>query len=542
MAAGASPAAETTVAPVPSDDYTQPSLPNIAPEFASAGLDHTTPHEALVERIDVEPAVLVPELPVESFEPEIEPIHVDDADADFDADIAAIFGEEATELLEQSDAAFSRWRRDRADGNQVTELKRLLHTLKGGARMAGLRAMGDISHELESLLAAVEVGSVDADTAAFDVLQESLDELHRMREMANFGQRILAPASLLDRIRGLALQRREQVEAIADPDTSAPATFPSVFRWRLSGAEPPAAVDQPTADVQPGPGFTATDETQTQAVEPVDADPFSPPPPVDEHAERVRGAHRRRTRSRVRGNFCWNLPRRQPNSSPCRPPRSCRRLRRSSRCRPRSGLTAPRPWISASANSKNCPRRWFPSNRRVACLCASRVPASAVQPVLPGREAVVTAERQEMARVDAELLDDLLNNAGEISIFRARIEQQMTQMEFNLVELDRTVTRLREQLRKMEMETEAQILFKHQQEDAHRADFDPLELDRYSTIQQLSRALAESVSDVGSIEGLLENLNRDTQNLLQQQGRIVTEVQKDSCARAWCRSSATCNA
>jgi chemosensory pili system protein ChpA (sensor histidine kinase/response regulator) len=137
----------------------------------------------------------------------------------------------------------------------------------------------------------------------------------------------------------------------------------------------------------------------------------------------------------------------------------------------------------------------------------------------------VTAERQELARVDAELLDELLNNAGEVSIFRARVEQQMTQMDFNLAELDRTVTRLREQLRKLEMETEAQILHRHQHEDAHRTDFDPLELDRYSAIQQLSRALAESVSDVGSIEGLLENLNRDTQNLLQQQGRIVTELQ-----------------
>jgi len=44
-------------------------------------------------------------------------------------------------------------------------------------------------------------------------------------------------------------------------------------------------------------------------------------------------------------------------------------------------------------------------------------------------------------------------------------------------------------------------------------------------IQQLSRALAESVSDVGSIEGLIENLNRETQTLLQQQGRIVAELQ-----------------
>ena len=95
----------------------------------------------------------------------------------------------------------------------------------------------------------------------------------------------------------------------------------------------------------------------------------------------------------------------------------------------------------------------------------------------------------------------------------------------HLAELGRTVTRLREQLRKLELETEAQILFKHQGDTHGRADFDPLELDRYSTIQQLSRALAESVSDVASIENLLENLNRDGQNLLQQQGRIIAELQ-----------------
>ena len=80
----------------------------------------------------------------------------------------------------------------------------------------------------------------------------------------------------------------------------------------------------------------------------------------------------------------------------------------------------------------------------------------------------------------------------------------MTSIEFNLAELGRTVTRLREQLRKLEIETEAQILHRHQDgRPGARTDFDPLELDRYSTIQQLSRALAESVSDVASIEGLL---------------------------------------
>jgi hypothetical protein len=73
----------------------------------------------------------------------------------------------------------------------------------------------------------------------------------------------------------------------------------------------------------------------------------------------------------------------------------------------------------------------------------------------------VAADRVEMARVSAELLDQLLNNAGEVSIARARLEQQLGSIEFNLGELSRTVTRLKEQLRKLEIETEAQILHRH---------------------------------------------------------------------------------
>jgi chemosensory pili system protein ChpA (sensor histidine kinase/response regulator) len=130
-----------------------------------------------------------------------------------------------------------------------------------------------------------------------------------------------------------------------------------------------------------------------------------------------------------------------------------------------------------------------------------------------------------MARVSAELLDQLLNNAGEVSISRSRLEQQLGSIEFNLGELSRTVTRLKEQLRKLEMETEAQILHRHENETGHRQEFDPLELDRYSSIQQFSRALAESANDVGSIQGLLENLIAEAQNLLQQQSRTVTELQ-----------------
>ncbi len=130
-----------------------------------------------------------------------------------------------------------------------------------------------------------------------------------------------------------------------------------------------------------------------------------------------------------------------------------------------------------------------------------------------------------MARVDADLLDMLLNTSGEASIARARLEQQLGSFDFNLGELSRTVTRLKEQLRSLEIETEAQILHKHEDEGSHRSEFDPLELDRYSSIQQYSRALAETANDVASIQQLLENLAKDTGNLLQQQARTITELQ-----------------
>ncbi len=151
---------------------------------------------------------------------------------------------------------------------------------------------------------------------------------------------------------------------------------------------------------------------------------------------------------------------------------------------------------------------------------------TAPQPVPPGREPVPPGDRPEMARVDAELLDQMLNTSGEVSIARARLEQQLGSIDFNLGELSRTVTRLKEQLRKLEIETETQILHGHEDKGGgHRADFDPLELDRYSAIQQFSRALAETASDVASIQQLLETLTQEAQNLLTQQARTITELQ-----------------
>ncbi len=189
-------------------------------------------------------------------------------------------------------------------------------------------------------------------------------------------------------------------------------------------------------------------------------------------------------------------------------------------------------------------RAIFPSPKPSESGSEENIAPPALVP--PGREpAPPAADRPEMARVDAELLDTLLNTAGEVSIApRASSSSRWARSTSTSAELGRTVTRLKEQLRKLEIETEAQILHRHEDEStSHRSDFDPLELDRYSSIQQFSRALAETANDVQSIQSLLDTLAQDTQNL-PAASRLAPSpnCRTASCGLAWFRSSVTCSA
>ncbi|HBK47305.1 MAG TPA: hypothetical protein DDZ67_12910, partial [Xanthomonadaceae bacterium] len=139
---------------------------------------------------------------------------------------------------------------------------------------------------------------------------------------------------------------------------------------------------------------------------------------------------------------------------------------------------------------------------------------------------------QEQVRVRAELLDRLVNHAGEVAIYRSRLEQQLGAFRGAMAELDRTNARLRDQLRRLDLETEAQIVARYQREqDQGDQTFDPLELDRFSTLQQLSRALNESAADLGGLQGVLDDLSRQYDSLLQQQSRVSSELQ-DGLMRA----------
>jgi chemosensory pili system protein ChpA (sensor histidine kinase/response regulator) len=437
------------------------------------------------------PAVAAPPAPFPVAEKSIAaapPAEVaEDVVTDFDQDIAGIFTDEAVELIDQSQTALAQWNENRSSVDGLTALKRPLHTLKGGARMAGLMPMGDLAHELETLFMQVDSGVVAADDRAFSLAQSALDELARMRESVSSGKGVPTARGLIARIH--ALITGTPASAAAAPVVQAPAPAPTPV-----AAKPVPAPAPPPAPAMPAPAPVA------KAPEPPPAPKPAPPAPPTISAVPTPVA------------YVPPPPRVEPvpeppvlapvwNSAPASEPPSV--VMRAEKKEPVSAGFA-------KGGSDNEPGD------------GPLLPPGAVP---PGREPTAPSDRPELARVDAELLDQLLNNSGEASIARARLEQQIGSIDFNVAELSRTVTRLKEQLRKLELETEAQILHRYEEEGGQKSDFDPLELDRYSSIQQFSRALAETANDVGSIQGLLENLTKDTQNLLTQQARTITELQ-----------------
>ncbi|TCO81516.1 chemosensory pili system protein ChpA (sensor histidine kinase/response regulator) [Plasticicumulans lactativorans] len=160
-------------------------------------------------------------------------------------------------------------------------------------------------------------------------------------------------------------------------------------------------------------------------------------------------------------------------------------------------------------------------------LASGTVRAPAAVPAPRAGAVAVAGGNVESVRVSNRLLDALVNQIGETSIFRARLEQGVSTLRGNLGELRQTVERLRAQLRQLEIETEKQILFRYERGGADgNAEFDPLELDRFSEVQQLSRALAEVADDLGSLQESLLDQTHEMSSLLEQQGKVDKELQQ----------------
>ncbi len=146
----------------------------------------------------------------------------------------------------------------------------------------------------------------------------------------------------------------------------------------------------------------------------------------------------------------------------------------------------------------------------------------------------IEERNRDTVRVPIALLDELTNLAGETTILRSRIERQIGGFGHTLQEMHATINRLKEQLQRLDIETQTQIRSRHEGETVNHSkldpsefdpsEFDPLEMDQYSELTQLSRGLAESVTDLVDLKEALTKKSRSSENLLLQQARINSEL------------------
>ncbi|KQN44513.1 histidine kinase [Pseudomonas sp. Leaf48] len=430
--------------------------------------------------------------------------------AGLDDEIVAIFLEEALDILESAGQALQRWLRDPDNAAPLSSLQRDLHTLKGGARMAEIVQVGDLAHELESLYEGLMDRRYLHSDALAQLLQRSHDRLAQYLEHLQARQPLDNCAELIEAIRAYRQGHT------GNADVSEPAATNNS-----------AAHDPELLEIFLEEGYDII-ESSGAALLRWQAQPSS----RQEVETLLRDLHTLKGGARMVeiaaiGDLAHELEFLYEGLSTgvLQPASPLFALLQRSQDRLAQMLDAARAGESMPPTDRllDAIRNFTHSSPADVQVPAATLAVSKAEPLLAQPEAGV-----DMVKVSAELLDDLVNLAGETSIFRGRIEQQVSDAQIALHEMETTIERMRDQLRRLDTETQGRMLSR-QQVDAERLgyeEFDPLEMDRHSQLQQLSRALFESASDLLDLKETLDRRNHDAQNLLQQQGRINTELQE----------------
>jgi chemosensory pili system protein ChpA (sensor histidine kinase/response regulator) len=168
-----------------------------------------------------------------------------------------------------------------------------------------------------------------------------------------------------------------------------------------------------------------------------------------------------------------------------------------------------------------------PTVKEASKIAASKSSKLMVKPPATSVLKVDKKESRQSVRVRARLLDRLVNQAGEVMLTRTRIESELGQLRGSLGDLTGNLDRLRQQLRDVEFQAETQMQSRMEQSKDSQKGFDPLEFDRFTRVQELTRMMAESVNDVATVQRTLQRTVDLTEDDLVAQARQTRDLQRD---------------
>ena len=439
-------------------------------------------------------------------------------DDEYDEEIVEIFLEEAVDILESAGQSLQRWLSAPDSQASLSSLQRDLHTLKGGARMAGIEPIAELAHELEHLYEGLLDRRLNESPALGHLLERSHAQLAVMLEQLQHQQPLREPYELIEAIRGFRLYSQSP----AEPGSIAAESEPEVAQ---SGG------DRELQDIFLDEAFDIL-ESSGAALLRWQADPQN-------HLEvenLLRDLHTLKGGARMVevaaiGDFAHELETLFEDISVGFLAPSAELFLLLQRCHDQlaqmfDAMRSGQPLPSPQALIEQI--RQIERNTRQEAAASTQPPAPHKPEPAGGQLAEGERTGLDTLKVPAELLEDLVNLAGEASIIRGRIEQQVNDGQVALNEMQTTLERMQDQLRRLDSETQGRLHSRpHTEADGVAYDeFDPLEMDRHSLLQQLSRALFESASDLLDLKATLAARTSDAHGLLQKQARVNTQLQE----------------
>ncbi|MBI1283167.1 MAG: response regulator [Thiobacillus sp.] len=153
--------------------------------------------------------------------------------------------------------------------------------------------------------------------------------------------------------------------------------------------------------------------------------------------------------------------------------------------------------------------------------------ASATDTHEPEHSHAVTRDSNALTlRVRADWVDRMVNQAGEVAIARSRIESEVFGFKRHVNELSDALVRLRGHIREVEIQAESQMQATFLSQGAAE-EFDPLEFDRFTRFQEVTRFLAESVNDISTVQHILLARLGEADAALIHQTRLNRELQQN---------------
>ncbi len=446
-------------------------------------------------------------------------------------ELAQVFQYEAAEILDASDAILQQLSVEPDQPGLLNDLRRGLHTLKGSSRMAGIITVGDLAHAAESVLDALSKSGRPVMPVMVETLQHALDRLNRMLVEAASGT---SPPTATDLIADL--HRLTDVVAAGGQAEELPAA--------LVAAPEAAVVPEPQA-LRP---MTELDQElaqvfQIEAAEVLDSSDLilrrlrGEPDNIELLNNLRREMHTLKGGSRMAGIMTVGDLAHAAESVLDMLGKGEERVSSSVLDTLQHALDGLHQMLAEVVNGARpvVPQALIDELSDVF----SGQPAAVSEPAMltvapvaaPARverpAAAPVAAPADSIRVSAALLNTLANQMGESSIFRARIDQGVGAMSFNLNELEQTISRLRRQVTQLSTQAEARIQSRQDQgAKAHQLEFDPLELDRFTELQQVARSLMEIADDLGNVGNTLGDHAREITTLLDHQGKVNKEIQQ----------------